>query len=81
MVKDFVEGPWATLAMGDYPYASSYLMHGRPQPPQSSPLACVREYTLTFTVVLESPSQPRQVVAAAMAGARGMQAAGPGVLL
>ena len=27
-VKSFVEGPWATLAMGDYPYSSSYLMHG-----------------------------------------------------
>lgn len=27
-VKAWVEGPWATLAMGNYPYASSYLVHG-----------------------------------------------------
>ncbi len=25
---DWVQQPWATLAMGNYPYASSYLMHG-----------------------------------------------------
>ena len=24
-VKDFVEGPWATLAMGDYPYVHAML--------------------------------------------------------
>ena len=29
LIKEFVEGPWATMAMGDYPYASTYLMHGK----------------------------------------------------
>ena len=27
-VKAWVEAPWATMAMGNYPYASTYLMHG-----------------------------------------------------
>ena len=27
-VKEWLEGPWAAMAMGDYPYPSSYLMHG-----------------------------------------------------
>ena len=27
-VVQWAEGPWGTMAMGNYPYASSYLMHG-----------------------------------------------------
>ena len=27
-VVNWAEGPWATMAMGNYPYSSSYLMHG-----------------------------------------------------
>ena len=27
-VVEWVQAPWATLAMGDFPYASSYLLHG-----------------------------------------------------
>jgi len=28
-ILEWAQGPWANMAMGNYPYASSYLMHGK----------------------------------------------------
>lgn len=28
-IMEWAQGPWANMAMGNYPYASSYLMHGK----------------------------------------------------